>query len=66
MVCRQCGTEIAEKAIICYKCGTATQVSLRPAAVGQSGRRSTVPPWGWAVLLVAMAGAMAWWRFAKG
>jgi hypothetical protein len=24
MKCRQCGTEIADKAIVCYKCGTAT------------------------------------------
>jgi uncharacterized membrane protein YvbJ len=24
MQCRQCGTEIADKALICYKCGTAT------------------------------------------
>lgn len=24
MKCRQCGIEIAEKALICYKCGTAT------------------------------------------
>lgn len=24
MNCRQCGTEIAEKALICYKCGAAT------------------------------------------
>jgi hypothetical protein len=24
MKCRQCGTEIADKAIICYRCGTAT------------------------------------------
>jgi zinc-ribbon domain len=23
MKCRQCGTEIAEKALICFKCGTA-------------------------------------------
>jgi hypothetical protein len=22
--CRQCGTEIADKAIVCYRCGTAT------------------------------------------
>ena len=22
--CRHCGTEIAEKALICYRCGTAT------------------------------------------
>jgi hypothetical protein len=24
MLCRQCGTEIADKAIICYRCGAAT------------------------------------------
>lgn len=24
MNCRNCGTEIAEKALICYRCGTAT------------------------------------------
>jgi len=24
MVCRQCGTEIADKALICFRCGTAT------------------------------------------
>ncbi|MEO8680764.1 MAG: zinc ribbon domain-containing protein [Vicinamibacterales bacterium] len=24
MICRNCGTEIAANALICYKCGTAT------------------------------------------
>ena len=24
MKCRQCGIEIADKALVCYKCGTAT------------------------------------------
>ncbi len=24
MTCRQCGTEIAEKALICFRCGQAT------------------------------------------
>jgi hypothetical protein len=24
MICRQCGTEIADKALICYRCGAAT------------------------------------------
>jgi hypothetical protein len=24
MMCRNCGTEIADKALICYRCGTAT------------------------------------------
>ena len=29
MQCRQCGTEIAEKAIICYRCGAATTDPVR-------------------------------------
>jgi len=24
MICRSCGTEIADKAIVCYRCGTST------------------------------------------
>jgi hypothetical protein len=36
MQCRQCGTEIADKALICYRCGTATTEAKfkppRPAA----------------------------------
>lgn len=34
MKCRQCGTEIAEKALICYKCGTATtEAKYQPAQI---------------------------------
>jgi uncharacterized membrane protein YvbJ len=37
MTCRTCGTDIADKALICYRCGTATtEAQYRPAA-----RRST-------------------------
>ena len=25
MVCRKCGTDIADRALICFKCGTATE-----------------------------------------
>ena len=28
MICRKCGTEIAAKALICYRCGTATTEPL--------------------------------------
>jgi zinc-ribbon domain len=36
MVCRQCGTQIADKAIVCFRCGTPTaEPTSRPAA----GRR---------------------------
>jgi hypothetical protein len=35
MICRHCGTEIADKALICYRCGAATTAPVRkPAAVG--------------------------------
>jgi uncharacterized membrane protein YvbJ len=32
MQCRQCGTEIADKAIVCYRCGAATTDPVRKAA----------------------------------
>ncbi|HEX6210347.1 MAG TPA: hypothetical protein VF136_06200 [Methylomirabilota bacterium] len=44
MQCRQCGTEIAEKALICYRCGTATTEprvtppGRRPARVSRGPR----------------------------
>jgi hypothetical protein len=32
MICKKCGTEIAAKALICYRCGTATTEPLyKPA-----------------------------------
>ena len=38
MNCRQCGTEIAEKALICYKCGAATtEAKYAPAASPRRG-----------------------------
>lgn len=38
MQCRQCGTEIADKAIVCYRCGTATTDPVRrPVQVRRRG-----------------------------
>lgn len=35
MKCRQCGTEIADKALICYRCGHATtDPRVKPPAEG--------------------------------
>ena len=31
MICRHCGTEIADKAIVCYRCGTGTTEPVRKA-----------------------------------
>ena len=39
MLCRNCGTEIADKALICFRCGTATSepvVRPRPPRRGLS------------------------------
>lgn len=34
VICRQCGTEIADKALICYRCGTATtEAKFKPVTV---------------------------------
>ncbi len=39
MTCKNCGTEIADKALICFRCGQATfEAQRKPAA--QAGRRS--------------------------
>jgi hypothetical protein len=39
MQCRQCGTEIADKAIVCYRCGTATTDPVRQAVSVKPRRR---------------------------
>jgi hypothetical protein len=39
MLCRQCGTEIADKAIVCYRCGLATTDPVRqPAQIRRKSR----------------------------
>ena len=47
MRCRQCGTEIAEKALICYRCGTATtEPQFKPHDTGRrkpGGLAGTIP-----------------------
>jgi uncharacterized membrane protein YvbJ len=39
MKCRQCGTEIADKALICFRCGTAvTEAVYKPAQIKKTKR----------------------------
>jgi len=42
MICKNCGTEIADKALVCFRCGAATfEAKVKP---GQpAARRSRVP-----------------------
>jgi hypothetical protein len=57
MQCRNCGATIADKALICYKCGTATtEAKYQPAPLPGRSRRSGLMPTVIAlVLLVAAA-----------
>jgi hypothetical protein len=54
MLCRNCGTEIADKAIVCYRCGTGTSEPARkPAEIRP--RRSPVVPIAALVILLVLA-----------
>jgi hypothetical protein len=56
MRCRSCGLEIADKAIVCYRCGTPTMdAAPRPA------RRASPRPGWMAVPLMALIIALAVW-----
>ena len=49
MTCDDCGQEIADNALICYKCGAATTARERePAAIDDAGRRR------WSALFLAV------------
>ena len=59
MRCRHCGAEIADKALICYRCGTATtEAKYKPAAARRSrskrGRLTIVVALLLALLLIAL------------
>ena len=41
MKCRSCGTEIADKAIVCYRCGTATTEAKFKAPPARKPRSSS-------------------------
>lgn len=65
MICKNCGTEIADKAIICYRCGTATtEARRRPAPLptrrGAAGRLTP------ALALVALVLAALYLGYAPG
>jgi hypothetical protein len=54
MQCRNCGTEIADKAIVCYRCGTSTTDPVRKA-VPIAPRRSPLISFVVAAILLLMA-----------
>jgi hypothetical protein len=55
MICKNCGTEIADKALICFRCGQATFEAQRkpvPAGRRRSGLLVTI------LLIVLVLGAL--------
>jgi hypothetical protein len=57
MQCRNCGIEIADKALICYKCGTATtEAKYQPAALPRPASRSGLVP---TIVALAVLAAVA-------
>jgi hypothetical protein len=58
MQCRSCGTEIADKAIVCYRCGAGTTDPVRkPVPIKPGGRRPSLLPA--IVILIAALAAFA-------
>jgi hypothetical protein len=64
MKCRNCGTEIAEKALICYRCGTATS-EPRIAPPPPPAQRGVLPMLV-AILLIAVAAVLGLPRVLAG
>ena len=54
MVCGGCGATIADKAIVCYRCGTPTAVPATPVQKGTGARPRHLL---WPILLVMIAAA---------
>jgi uncharacterized membrane protein YvbJ len=62
VICKYCGTEIADKALICYRCGNATtEPRIKPPAEGplfERPRRSRMPVV--IAVLIVLAILIAW------
>jgi hypothetical protein len=60
MNCRQCGTDIADKALICYKCGAATTDAVhRPPSSQPRSRVGLIVTFAALVLLAIVAVVLA-------
>ena len=61
MHCANCQTEIADNALICYRCGRATGSPAKAAAPVTRDRRGRV---GWLIVawaFIAVASVVGWW-----
>jgi hypothetical protein len=68
MKCKHCQTEIADKALICYRCGrSTTEPRIAPPASGslfEHRRRSRVPMIVVVLIIVLLLAALAWFFLA--
>jgi hypothetical protein len=66
VICRQCGTEISDKALVCFRCGCSTSAAAGPGP--SPGRRGGTQSLWLAVtaLLVLVAGGLFMARAASG
>jgi uncharacterized membrane protein YvbJ len=66
MTCKHCGTEIADKALICYRCGQPTaEPRIKPPTQGSifvKRRRSKLP---WLLALLLLVALILLW-FVRG
>ena len=58
MRCQSCGKEIADKAIICYRCGAPTVAPERPPAPAPTSGVDPRLTWGLLVALIFLLGAL--------
>jgi len=64
MNCRNCGTEIADKALICYRCGTATtEARFKPAAIRRKRSPARIIV---AAIIIAMLVLLAFFLLNSG
>ena len=65
MICRNCRTEIADKALVCYRCGTATtEAKFKPAAQPRAAQRTVLVVVMIAIALIALTTAYV--AFSRG
>jgi hypothetical protein len=70
MICKFCQTQIADNALICYRCGRATtEPKVKPPSEGsifEHRRRSRWPVVVVVIIVVAVAAAAAAWFLLNG
>ncbi len=62
MTCRQCGTDIADKALICFRCGTAVTEAVTKPYVAPRTKRPAIVYVVFAIIVVAAAFAVYFLR----